>query len=67
MCRSNSVAKGPKFWPQNAKGAEKNFVGPGKSAAEFLAKKGPKWGRAFLPFGFALKHLHFRQKIVTSL
>jgi hypothetical protein len=45
-----SVAKGPTFLPQNAKGAEKNSVGPGKSGAELLAdlpgiKKGPKRGR----------------------
>jgi hypothetical protein len=34
---SLSVAKGPKFRLQNAKGTEKNCVGPGKSGAEFLA------------------------------
>jgi hypothetical protein len=32
----SSVAKGPKFRPQNTKGAEKNCVGPEKSGAEFL-------------------------------
>jgi hypothetical protein len=44
-----SVAKGPKFWPQNTKGAEKNSAGPVKSGAEFLQdlqKRGSKflWG-----------------------
>jgi hypothetical protein len=32
-----SVAKGPKFRPQNTKGAEKNSMGPEKSGAEFSA------------------------------
>jgi hypothetical protein len=34
---SISVAKGPKFRPKTTIGAEKNCVGPGKSAAELLA------------------------------
>jgi hypothetical protein len=45
-----SVAKGPKFRPQNTKGAEKNCVGPGKSGAELLAdlsKKGRKGAELF--------------------
>jgi hypothetical protein len=40
-----SVAKGPKFRPQNTKGAYKNCGGPGNSGAEFwanLARKGRK-------------------------
>jgi hypothetical protein len=44
-CFGFSVAKGPKFRPQNTKGAEKNCMGPGKSGAELLAdlsKKGRK-------------------------
>jgi hypothetical protein len=32
-----SVTKGAKFRPQNTKGAEKNYVGPGILEAEFLA------------------------------
>jgi hypothetical protein len=46
-----SVAKGPKFRPQNTKGAEKNCVGPGKFGAEVLAdlsKKGRKGAELFL-------------------
>jgi hypothetical protein len=51
----SSVAKGPKFRPQNTKGAEKNCVGAGKFGAEVLAdlsKKGQKgaelfWGLIF--------------------
>jgi hypothetical protein len=50
-----SVAKGPKFRPQNTKAAEKNTAGPGKSGAEFLSefsKKGRNgaeflWGLVF--------------------
>jgi hypothetical protein len=41
----SSVAKGPKFRPQNTKGAAKNSMGPEKSGAEFsadLSKKGRK-------------------------
>jgi hypothetical protein len=44
-----SVAKGPKFRPQTTKGAEKDCVGLGKSAAELLAnlskraEKGPNF------------------------
>jgi lysine/ornithine N-monooxygenase len=44
-----SVAKEPKFRPQNTKGAEINCVGPGKSGAELLAdlskraQKGPNF------------------------
>jgi hypothetical protein len=40
-----SVAKRPKFRPQNTIGAEKNYMGSGKSRAELLAelsKKGEK-------------------------
>jgi hypothetical protein len=40
-----SVAKGPKFLPQNSKGALKKFVRPEKLAAEFslnMPKKGRK-------------------------
>jgi hypothetical protein len=52
---SCSVVKGPKFRPQNTKGAEKKCVGPGKFGAEVLAdvsKKGRKgvelfWGLIF--------------------
>jgi hypothetical protein len=42
---ASSVAKEPKFRPQNTKVTEKNFMGPGKSRAELLAelsKKGRK-------------------------
>jgi hypothetical protein len=49
----SSVAKGPKFRPQNTKGAEKNCVGPEKSGAEFLpdlTKKGRKGADLFLMF-----------------
>jgi hypothetical protein len=49
----SSVAKGPKFRPQNTKGAEKNCVGPGKSATEFMAdlsKKGRKGADLFCCF-----------------
>jgi hypothetical protein len=45
-----SVAKGPKFWPQNTKGAEKNCIGPGKFGAEVLAdvsRKGRKGAKLF--------------------
>jgi hypothetical protein len=52
-----SAAKGPKFWPQNTKGAEKNCGGPGKSGAEFFADISKK-GRIFLWFGFALKLIY---------
>jgi hypothetical protein len=41
----DSVAKGPKFRPQNSKGALQKFVRPEKLAAEFsldLPKKGRK-------------------------
>jgi hypothetical protein len=41
----SSVAKGPKFRPQNSKGALQKFVRPEKLAAEFspdLPKKGRK-------------------------
>jgi hypothetical protein len=47
---TTSVAKGPKFRPQNTKGAEKNGWGPGKSGAEFfadLSKKGRKEAEFF--------------------
>jgi hypothetical protein len=46
-----SVVKGPKFRPQNTKGAEKNYNGPGKSGAELqaeLSKKGRKGAKLFL-------------------
>jgi hypothetical protein len=49
-CQGNSVAKGPKFRPQNTKGAEKNCVGPGRFGAEVLAdlsKKGRKGAELF--------------------
>jgi hypothetical protein len=64
---SSSVAKGPKFWPQNTNGGEKNYVGPGKSGAEFYADL-PKKGWTFNWIDFALKQLlvDFRQKIVIS-
>jgi hypothetical protein len=51
-----SVAKGPKFQPQNPKGAEENFVGPEKSGAEYLpdlSKKGQKGAELFLKFNKA--------------
>jgi hypothetical protein len=50
---SGSVAKGPKFWPQNIKGAERNCLGPEKSRAEYLpdlSKKGRKGAKLFLKF-----------------
>jgi hypothetical protein len=50
-----SVAKGPKFRPQNTKWAEKNCVGPGKFEAEFLAdlsKKGRKGAELFWDLNF---------------
>jgi hypothetical protein len=55
------VAKGPKFRPQNTKGAEKNCVGPEKSGAEYLpdlSKKGRKGAELFS----SLKQLNFLQK-----
>jgi hypothetical protein len=58
-----SVAKGPKFRPQNTKGAEKNCVGLGKSGAEFLAdlsKKGRK-GPNFSAVCFCTKTVIFRR------
>jgi hypothetical protein len=48
-----SVAKGPKFRPQNTKGAENNCVGPEGSGAEHLpdlSKKGRKGAELFLKF-----------------
>jgi hypothetical protein len=51
-----SVAKGPKFRPQNTKGAEKNCVGPGNFGAEILAdlsKKGRKGAELFLGLNFS--------------
>jgi hypothetical protein len=45
-----SVAKGPKFRPQNTKGAEKSSEGPERSGAELLsdlAKKGRKGAELF--------------------
>jgi hypothetical protein len=46
----SSVSKGPKFRPQNTKGAEKNCMGPGKSRAELfaeLSKKGRKGDKLY--------------------
>jgi hypothetical protein len=52
----SSVAKWPKFRPQVTKGAEKNCMEPGKWGAELLEDlSGPKRGRTFFWFGFALK------------
>jgi hypothetical protein len=48
--RRASVAKEPKFRPQNTKGAEK-FYRPEKSGAEFSTDL-PKKGRTFLVFSF---------------
>jgi hypothetical protein len=45
-----SVAKGPKFRPQNSKGAIQKFVRPEKLAAEFsinMPKKGRKGAELF--------------------
>jgi hypothetical protein len=47
---AHSVAKGPKFRPQNSKGALKKFVRPEKLAAEFslnMLKKGRKGAELF--------------------
>jgi hypothetical protein len=48
--------QGADISPQNTKGVEKNYVGPGKFAAEFfadLSKMGPKRGRTFLGLNFS--------------
>jgi hypothetical protein len=51
---SARVAKGPKFRPQNSKGALQKFVWPEKLTAEFslnMPKKGPNFSEAdYLPY-----------------
>jgi hypothetical protein len=64
-----SVAKGPKFRPQNTKGAGKKCTGPGKSGAEISAdfsKKGRKGAYDFVVLWFCLKMVLIWWKIVTS-
>jgi hypothetical protein len=49
----DSVTKGPKFRPQNTKGAERNCLGLEKSGVEYLpdlSKKGRKGAKLFLKF-----------------
>jgi hypothetical protein len=59
-----SDAKGPKFQPQNTQGAKKKVVcGSREKRGPSFIKKGPKRGRNFLQFGFALKQLYFQQNL----
>jgi hypothetical protein len=60
-----SVAKGPKFRLQTTKGAEKNCVGTGKSAAELLANLS-KRGQTFFVVWFGTSHI-FRRKLYLPI
>jgi hypothetical protein len=63
---SSSVAKVPKFRPQNTKGAEKHSAGPGKSRAEFLPDLS-KRGRIFMGLSFSRIHLDFLAKTILII
>jgi lysine/ornithine N-monooxygenase len=61
--QNNSVAKGRKFRPQNTRGDEKKCVGPGKSAAEFLADLSKKGQSSAENCNFILTQLNFFESL----